>query len=504
MSEIIRFKRESGVVMPIFSLPSPYGIGTFGKSAYDFVDQLVKAGQRYWQILPLGHTGFGDSPYQTFSIIAGNPYFIDLDMLVEDGILTKQDLKAYDGKFDEDEVVNYEKVSKMRAEILRIAFRNSKNDITLQSEIDQFIIKNFDWLKEYAMFMAIKSHFSEKPMWEWDDPEIKRRTPEAMRRYYQLLKEDIEYYYFIQYFFFKQWYALKKYANENGILFIGDIPMYPSPDSADVWAHRNLFKVDENLIRKKVAGVPPDMYSATGQLWGNPVYDWDVHKAEGYKWWLKRIEHLLDVSDVIRIDHFRALQDYWEIPGDEDTALNGKWVPGPRMHLINAIRNSLGDVPIIAEDLGIITDDVRKLLQDTGFPGMNVLIFGINENDDSTHLPHNYKINSVGYTSTHDSETFCEAVTKASENNKDFILDYMNYNPEKESLGMSAIRTIWASSARIAMTMVSDILSLGEEGRINTPSTIGGNWNYRLKPGQLTDELLKALKRITILYKRNQ
>ena len=504
MSEIIRFKRESGVVMPIFSLPSPYGIGTFGKSAYDFVDQLVKAGQRYWQILPLGHTGFGDSPYQTFSIIAGNPFFIDLDMLVEDRILAKEDLKAYNGKFDE-EVVNYEKVSKMRSEILKIAYRNSKNDITLQSKIDQFISKNFDWLKEYAMFMAIKSHFSEKPMWEWDDSEIKRRTPEAMRRYYQLLKEDIEYYYFIQYFFFKQWYALKKYANENGILFIGDIPMYPSPDSADVWAHRHLFKIDENLVYEKVAGVPPDMYSATGQLWGNPVYNWEMHRQENFKWWISRIRYQLQLSDVIRIDHFRAFQDYWEIPGNEKTALNGKWVAGPRMELINAIKKELGDdVPIIAEDLGIITDDVRKLLQDTGFPGMNVIIFGINENDDSTHLPHNYKINSVGYTSTHDSETFCEAVKKASEANKDFILDYMNYNPEKESLGMSAIRTVWASSARIAMTMVSDILSLGEEGRINTPSTIGGNWNYRLKPGQLTDELLKTLKRITILYKRNQ
>ena len=500
MSETKKIKRESGIVMPIFSLPSPYGIGTFGKSAYDFVDQLVKAGQRYWQILPLGHTGFGDSPYQTFSTVAGNPYFIDLDMLIEEGYLKVEDVSMCDTTFDS---INYGKLAETRFNILKKAFERAKSDINLQNAIKDFVSQNTDWLADYALFMSLKMHFSQKPMWEWDNAEIKRHSPEAIVKYSELLKNDIEFYYFVQYFFFKQWRALKTYANKKNILFIGDIPMYPSPDSADVWAHRNLFKVDENLIRKKVAGVPPDMYSATGQLWGNPVYDWDVHKAEGYKWWLKRIEHLLDVSDVIRIDHFRALQDYWEIPGDEDTALNGKWVPGPRMHLINAIRNSLGDVPIIAEDLGIITDDVRELLKESGYPGMNVIVFGTSENDDSTHMPHNWHINSVGYTSTHDSEPFCEAFEEASADDKSFILEYMNYNPQKETLGMAAVRTVWASTTRIAMAMASDLLSLGKEGRINLPSTLGGNWSWRMKPGEMTDDILERLRKLTRLYKRN-
>lgn len=503
MSETKRFKRESGVVMPIFSLPSPHGIGTFGKSAYDFVDKLAEASQRYWQILPLGHTGYGDSPYQTFSTVAGNPYFIDLDMLIEDRYLEHEEVFCYDYGCS-DSKVNYDFLAETRFKILRIAYNRAKSDANLQKEIDLFVDENSDWLKDYALFMSLKYHFSQKPMWQWDDAEIKKRTPDAMQKYSELLKEDIGFFYFIQYLFFKQWKNLKKYANGKGILFIGDIPMYPSPDSADVWANRHLFKVAENLVCKKVAGVPPDMYSETGQLWGNPVYDWEVHKAEGYNWWINRIKHLLDVSDVIRIDHFRAFQDYWEIPGGDETALNGKWVPGPRMELITAIKNALGDVPIIAEDLGIITDSVRELLKETGYPGMNVIIFGINKYDDSTHLPHNWVKNSVGYTSTHDSEPFVFAVEKADPTNRDFILDYISFNPEKESLGMAAIRTVWASTAKIAMTMVADILSLGGEGRINTPSTLGGNWSWRLKPEALTDEMLYKLDKLTKLYKRNQ
>lgn len=425
MGETKRYQRESGVVMPIFSLPSPYGIGTLGKEAYNFVDWLVKAGQRYWQILPLGHTGFGDSPYQTFSVVAGNPYFVDLDMLIEDGLLTAEDLSNCDMSF---EFVDYEKLAQTRFAVLRKAFERAKGNCILQEKIKKFTEENQDWIKDYALFMSLKSHFSQKPMWDWDDTDIKKRTPKSLETYSLLLKEEIDFYCFIQYFFFKQWKQLKHYANENGILFIGDIPMYPSPDSADVWANRNLFKVGEDLVCEKVAGVPPDMYSETGQLWGNPIYDWEVHKKEGYRWWIERIKHMLDVTDVIRIDHFRAFQDYWEISGNEDTALNGEWVPGPRMEIFETIRKALGDVPIIAEDLGIITDEVRELLAESGYPGMNVIIFGINGTDDSTHLPHNYCMNSVAYTSTHDSETFTFAVQNANDTDKNFILEYINYS----------------------------------------------------------------------------
>lgn len=499
MSETRLFKkRQSGVVMPIFSLPSPYGIGTLGKCAYDFVDQLVTAKQKYWQILPLGHTGFGDSPYQCFSTVAGNPYFIDLDMLVQEGLLKQHDL--VDLESASSEKIDYSHLAEVRLSILYIAYKNCSPNLIHQ--INTFAEENADWIIDYALFMSLKKHFSQKPVWEWDDPKIKLRQPDAIRFYSDVLSDDIEFYYFIQYFFFKQWNALKEYANQKGILFIGDIPMYPSPDSVDVWANRSIFKVDDSLRPYKAAGVPPDIYSETGQLWGNPVYDWNVIKQENYKWWIWRIRHTLNTADVIRIDHFRAFQDYWEVPGNDTTALNGMWVPGPRMDLFKAIKAEFGEIPIIAEDLGIIDDSVRELLAQTGFPGMNVLIFGLNAEDDSTHLPHNWKVNSVGYTSTHDSETFCHAVKKASAADKDFALSYFHYSPEKESLGFAAVRTAWASTAQISMAMITDLLSLEEEGRINTPSTLGGNWNWRLKPGQLSEEILLTLANLTKLYKR--
>lgn len=491
-------KRQSGVVMPIFSLPSPYGIGTFGKEAYDFVDQLVTANQKYWQILPLGHTGFGDSPYQCFSVVAGNPYFIDLVKLIEAGYLFEEDLTESDQSYGK---IDYNKLAKVRLKILHTAYNRAYPII--KSEIDEFVQKNEDWIVDYALFMAVKKHFSNKPMWDWDDKEIKKRTPKAMAYYSKLLKEDIEFYYFIQYLFFQQWNSLKEYANQKGILFIGDIPMYPSPDSCDVWANRHLFKVDEDLKCYKVAGVPPDIYSKTGQLWGNPIYKWDVHQKDGFSWWLWRIEHTLDMADVIRIDHFRAFQDYWEILGTDKTALNGRWVPGPRMALFEAIKKRFGDIPIIAEDLGIIGDDVRELLLESGYPGMNVLIFGLNPYDDSTHKPHNYKINSVAYTSTHDSETFCHAMKNLSDMERVLMKQYLNYNKTEETLGFAGIRNTWASCSIIAMTMVSDLLSLEEEGRINTPSTLGGNWDWRLKPGELTTSILADLEHLTWLYKRN-
>lgn len=492
-----RFKRSSGVVMPIFSLPSPYGIGTFGESAYEFVDFLSLAGQKYWQILPLGPTGFGDSPYQCYSCIAGNPYFIDLDLLVEKGLLTKDSLSDLDSSFSK---INYDNLRKTRLSILRVAYDNA--NVNIIDEVKSFADLNRDWLYDYALFMAVRDYFGQKPVWEWDDPDIQQRKPKAIKHYSDLLEEDIDFHIFVQYLFFDQWNALKKYANKKGIMLIGDIPMYPSPDSCDVWVNPSLFKVDENIRPSGIAGVPPDYFSATGQLWGNPVYDWEAHKKENYRWWIQRIRHTLDMADVIRIDHFRAFQDYWEVPAGEETAINGKWCPGPRMDFFNAIKNALGDIPIIAEDLGIIDDSVRDLLAETGYPGMGVMIFGFREYEDNLHMPHNWKRNFVGYTSTHDSETICQSIQEIlNPEDQRFALDYINAG-SGETLGFSAIRTAFASSANLVMVMATDILSLGSGGRINVPGTVGNNWNWRANPCDFSRELAEKLKRLTKVYKR--
>lgn len=492
-----RFKRSSGVVMPIFSLPSPYGIGTFGKEAYNFVNFLKKAGQKYWQILPLGHTGFGNSPYQCFSSVAGNPFFIDLDKLVDMGLLTKESVSKLECGYNQR--VNYNQIIETRLPILREAYKNAH---FYKGEIEFFARENSSWLDDYALFMALKNHFKDKPVWDWDDEAIKSREEQAMRYYSKMLKEDIDFYTFVQYLFFKQWDELKKYANNMGIQFIGDIPMYPSPDSSDVWASPALFKVDEILRPSGIAGVPPDYYSETGQVWGNPVYNWEAHKKRDYEWWVWRIKYTLKVADIIRIDHFRAFQEYFEIPAGEETAINGKWQPGPRMEVFEAIKKELGDVPIIAEDLGIIDDSVRELLEESGYPGMAVMIFGLRAHEDNLHMPHNWKVNSVGYTSTHDSETFCQSVNELLYyDDKMFALDYINHHTD-DSLGFSAIRTAFASPASIAMVMAADLLSLGSEGRINVPSTIGDNWSWRALPGSFTDELAERLRKVTMTYKR--
>lgn len=493
-----RFSRTSGVVMPIFSLPSPYGIGTFGKAAYEFADFLHKAGQKYWQILPLGHTGFGDSPYQVFSVAAGNPYFIDLDMLVEDGLLTKEFLQNSGSDFSVSKV-DYDKLQKVRYNILREARKNASKELI--NKVRAFYEENFDWLNDYALFMALKNHFNQKPVWLWDDSLAKRRDRQTLRKYSEELSTEIDFYVFLQYLFFDQWSKLKTYVNNLGIDIIGDIPIYPSPDSCDVWVNPQLFKVDENLMATGIAGVPPDYYSETGQLWGNPVYNWDVHKERNFSWWIWRIRQTLKFADVIRIDHFRALQDYWEVPAGEETAINGNWLPGPRMDFFNAIKKEIGDIPFIAEDLGIITDAVRDFLKETGYPGMKVMIFGLQANEDNVHLPHNWSVNTVGYTSTHDSETFAEMFyEKLSVEDWQFTAEYINYNSDKEA-GMCAIRSCFASPAIIAMTSVQDILSLRKEGRINIPSTLGGNWNWRMEPLEL-DDIAYELRKITETYKR--
>lgn len=469
-----KFKRSSGILMPIFSLPSKYGIGTMGEAAYRFVDFLRAAGQSYWQILPLGHTGFGDSPYQTFSSAAGNPYFIDLDMLVKEGLISEKDLPA--PQIDSTKV-NYEELRNTRFKILYKAFLSGKNK--LSHDLESFVYVNRSWLKDYAMFMSIKNHFQEKPLWEWKDAGIKKRNPDSLQLYGSMLKGNIDFYIFVQYLFFKQWNALKKYANAEGIQIIGDIPIYPSPDSSDVWVNPRFFNVDENLLPSGIGGVPPDMYSKTGQLWGNPTYNWNSLKADNFSWWIERIRNTLTFADVIRIDHFRGLCDYWEVPQGETTALKGKWKPGPKMELFRAIQKQLGDIPIIAEDLGRITDEVRDFLKETGYPGMRVLIFGLSADEDSMYLPHNWEQNSVGYTSTHDSETMMQKIWEISEEDRTFALNYLQSNLYSVT-GMTAMNLLLSSPSSIVITPVQDILSLGKEGRINVPSTVGGNWCWRL------------------------
>lgn len=496
----IRLKRASGILMHPSSLPSRYGIGGFGKSAYEFVDFLAKAGQKYWQMLPLGHTSYGDSPYQTYSVIAGNPYFIDLELLSNEGLLTKEELE--DSITDNNLRVNYKELSHKRYKVLWKAYERARENPEIKKKMSEFKKENSDWIIDYSFFMALRNYF-DKPLWEWEKP-IKIRKEDAMEKYSNLLKEEISFYIFLQTFFFDQWHKLKTYANSKGIEIIGDIPIYPSPDSADVWVNPQLFKVDENLCATQIAGVPPDYYSATGQVWGNPVYDWKKHEEEGFKWWILRIKHTMFFADVIRIDHFRGFQDFWSIPAGEKTAINGKWVEGPRMKLFTAIKNSLGDIPIIAEDLGIITEDVKEFLKLTGYPGMRVMIFGMYEEDNNIHLPHNYPKNCVAYTSTHDSETFAQMVLEElMPNDKNFALDYINAS-EQEPIGISAIRAIYASPAVLSIVPIQDVLSMKSEGRMNIPSTVGEhNWSWRLKEGLLTDELANKLHKLAKTYKRN-
>ena len=490
-----RFCRSCGILMPIFSLPSPYGVGTLGKEAYEFVDFLHEAGQHYWQVLPLGHTGFGDSPYQCFSAVAGNPYLIDLDFLVDKGLLDESSLEVLDSDYSR---VDYGYLYQTRWELLRLAFENASS---IEEEISSFRQENADWLDDYALFMALKSHFSQKPVYEWDDISIVQRDSEAIAHYSELLEDDINFYIFVQYLFFEQWLNLKEYANNNNILIIGDIPMYPSPDSCDVWVNPKVFKVDSHLQPIWIAGVPPDYYSEDGQVWGNPIYDWDYLKSHNYGWWIWRIQKNLQLFDIIRIDHFRAFQDYFQIQAGETAARNGVWKPGPRMDFFNTLTDTLGDVPIIAEDLGIIDDSVRELLAESGFPGMNVMVFGFRAYENNSHMPHNWKPNSVSYTSTHDSETIAQAISELSEDDRNFALDYIYSNPS-ETPSFSAIRTAFASPANTVIVPMADVLSLGADGRINSPSTVGCNWSWRSKPDSFTYELADKLYKLAKTYKR--
>ena len=480
--------RSCGILMHISSLPSPYGIGTFGEEAEKFADWLKEAGQKYWQVLPIGPTGYGDSPYQPFSSFAGNPLLIDLDELVEHGYLAKKSLPSY---------VDFDIVNRNKTALLREAFAGFTDDVGYTS----FVIEEQDWLDDYALFMALKDKFGGRPWSDWDD-DIKLREPEAVKRWTEELKDDIKFYKFVQYIFYRQWDRFHRYCNKNGIQLIGDIPIYVSPDCADVWAQPELFELDEKRVPKRVAGVPPDYFSATGQLWGNPLYNWEEMHKTGYKWWLKRIGKSKENFDMLRIDHFRAFDTYYAIPYGHKTAENGTWEKGPGMELFNAIKNDLGDVNIIAEDLGDIFDSVKELLRDTGFPGMRVLQFGFNsDNTDNDHLPHNYPKNCCAYTGTHDNATIMQWYREADPKSRAMARRYVK--PRLfERFSAACVRVVYASPANLAIIPMQDILGLGADARMNVPSTVGGNWKWRMLPGRLTASRAEKLRSLADTYFR--
>lgn len=485
--------------MPVFSLPSRYGIGCFSKEAYTFVDQLKKSGQSYWQVLPLGPTSYGDSPYQSFSTFAGNPYFIDLEALTEEGLLSRSECEACDFGSG-DRYIDYEEIYLSRFKILKKAFLRS--DITKSGSFQNFERENAFWLEDYALYMAVKGCFGAVSWNEWDD-DIRMREPEAVRRYQVLLAKEIEFYKFIQYTFTQQWNKLKDYANGSGIRIIGDIPIYVALDSADSWSHPELFQFDENRTPVAVAGCPPDCFSATGQLWGNPLYDWDYHRKTSYAWWIRRMAYCQQIYDVVRVDHFRGLDEYYSIPFGEPTAENGCWEKGPGLALFQEMGRRMRKPHIIAEDLGFITESVRKLLSETGFPGMKVLEFAFDSREKSDYMPHNYTRNCVVYTGTHDNDTVRGWYRDLNPHDKALSVEYMgNEKTEEREIHWDFIRLAMSSVADLAVIPIQDYLGLGSEARINTPSTIGKNWRWRLREGEITPALVKKIARMTSLYGR--
>ena len=493
--------RASGILMPVFSLPSRYGIGSFSKSAYQFVDMLKKAGQKYWQILPLCPTSYGDSPYQSFSTYAGNPYFIDLDQLIEEKLLTRKECQACDFG-DDPQDIDYGKLYENRFKLLRKAYERA--NVGEDQEFEAYRRENAWWLDDYALFMAVKDRFDGVAWNEWAE-DIRLRWSNAMDYYRRELYYEIEFYSYLQFVFMKQWKKLKNYANINGIEIIGDIPIYVAFDSADAWANPELFQFDAENLPTAVAGCPPDGFSADGQLWGNPLYRWDYHRETGFDWWIRRIAYCSELYDVVRIDHFRGFDEYYSIPYGDTTARNGHWEKGPGIALFEAAKNRLGELNIIAEDLGYITDSVKKQVADSGFPGMKVLEFAFDSREKSDYLPYTYEKNSVVYTGTHDNETIAGWYAGLDKSDLKMCTDYMNIDriPGKE-YHWDFIRLAMLSVSDLCVIPIQDYLGLDNRARINHPSTLGTNWRWRLAKGQLSASLLKEIREMTRISGRLQ
>lgn len=497
--------RSSGVLLSVTSLPSRYGIGCFSREAYDFVDWLVKAGQTYWQILPLGPTCYGpsdDSPYQSYSAFAGNPYMISLEALIKEGVLTRRECDALD--FGENEArVDYDKLHDSRLALLHKAYERS--NISADAQYQQFLKENNWWLQDYALFMALKDFFGGVCWTDWPQ-DIRLHWGFALDYYREKLYFDIEFHQYLQFKFFQQWLKLKDYANEKGIRIIGDMPIYVSLDSSDVWAHPELFQLDESNTPTAIAGCPPDAFSADGQVWGNPLYRWDYHAQTGYDWWVSRLYQSFRLYDAVRIDHFRGMDEYFSIPYGAETAKDGHWEPGPGMSLFNTVKERLGQKQLIAEDLGLMTDSVRKLVKDSGFPNMKVIQFGFDVNDlgkTNDYLPHNYDRNCVVYTGTHDNETIAGWFKGLKKKEKQLIRDYMddNHTPDEEFY-RSINRMAMATTANICILPIQDVLGLDNSARMNQPSTVKTNWRWRMSSDMLTREAQKELLELTKRYGR--
>ncbi|MCM1149175.1 MAG: 4-alpha-glucanotransferase [Butyricicoccus sp.] len=483
--------------MHITSLPSKYGVGTMGREAREFVDFLHEAKQSCWEILPLGHTGCGDSPYQCFSAFAGNPYLIDLGCLARNGLLTREEIESRDWGGDP-ERVDYGKLWENRFAVLRLAARRGLPRDA--GAVNAFALENSHWLPDYALFMALKMHFGGASWTQWPDG-VRLREPAELEKYRKMLREDVDFFTWVQYKFFRQWKSLRAYAHSKGVKIIGDVPIYVPLDSADVWACPENFQLDGDRRPRCVAGVPPDYFSADGQLWGNPLYDWQKMKKDGYSWWLSRLAAAGKLYDVIRFDHFRGLDSYWSVPAGEKTAVNGRWVEGPGSHFIFAVKTAFPKLKLIAEDLGFLTESVRSLRRSSGFPGMKVLQFAFDAGGDSYYLPHRHWVDSVCFTGTHDNATLAQFIDEMPEKDFDFMVKYLGLN-EREGYIWGILRAGMTSVCQTFVAQMQDYLELGAASRMNTPGTVGANWRWRVKPGALTPELAERIAAMTVMFGR--
>ncbi len=492
--------RRCGILLPISSLPSKYGIGAFSKEAYEFVDFLAASGQKLWQVLPMGPTGYGDSPYQSFSTFAGNPYFIDLDTLVQEKLLLQEECEACDWG-DDPEKVDYEKIYTSRFVVLKKAFERFDRS---EEDYQKFYENHKEWVEEYALFMVLKNHFGGTSWQNWPK-EIRNHDASAIDRCSHQYRDEIEFYIFQQYMFDKQWTDLRRYANEAGVHIIGDIPIYVSLDSVEVWSHPELFALDENRTPIAVAGCPPDAFSADGQLWGNPLYDWSYHKKTGFEWWIGRMKVLFDRFDIVRIDHFRGFDEYYSIPYDAKTAAEGHWEKGIGIELFDAMKKVFGEhAAIIAEDLGYVTDSVKQLLADTGYPGMKLIEFAFDSREGGDYMPYNYTKNCVVYTGTHDNDTLQGWYKAISEEDREYTIEYLNNRETPaEEIHWDFIRLALSTVADTCVISAQDYLGLGSEARINTPSSIGGNWVWRMKKGAFTGQLSQKILELSKIYGRS-
>ncbi len=495
----MNFDRSSGILLHPTSLPGKYGIGSLGKEAFAFIDFLAEAKQKLWQILPLGPTGYGDSPYQCFSAIAGNPILIDLDILLQDGWLKKSNLSNTPSFSDEQ--TDYPNVIEFKTKLLKTAFVTF-NKTAGKEQVDDFLdfcSNNGEWLDDYSLFMSLKEKHNLSSWFEWEE-EYRNRDSKSLSKFISGNKKEIEFQKFIQYLFFNQWLDVRKYANNKGIKIIGDIPIYISADSVETWTNSEIFLFDEKKNPIEVAGVPPDYFSETGQLWGNPIYNWEIHKKTDFAWWKQRIQANLKLYDIVRIDHFRGFSEFWAIPFGEETAINGKWKACPGKELFISLKNEFGDLPIIAEDLGLITDDVIDLRDSFSFPGMKILQFAFDSNEQNDYLPHTYEKNFAVYTGTHDNDTSLGWFESISEDDRKEVNDYLCKNGE--NICWAFIRLAHSSVANLSIIPLQDLMEKGTEGRMNIPGTTEGNWKWRFKKEELTSEISNKISHLTKIYGR--